>query len=415
MNLTRSICLLWPALMVSALVLWRKPDPRQSGAALAASLWVIAALPVLGPLADWLGFWRFEPGGATLLGVPVELVLGWALLWGALPVLAFPRTPVPVLILCAGGFDLLAMPLCQPVVRLGPDWQLGELCTLALVFLPAATLGRSIVQKQRLVLRAVLAAIGYAGLHYWVLPALILEQTGGTWTRALGWSREAQGFFLQAAFLLAVPGLSATQEFVVRGMGTPFPFDPTRRLVTSGPYAYVSNPMQVSTLLLFLLWGLWTGSLWVAAAGGVELVAAAGVAAWHEHTQLLPRYGDAWSVYRAQVRFWIPRWRPRIAFTARLYVAADCELCTSVGRWFTDRSGVGLEILPAHTHTAHPLRRMRYEAPGFSEDGLAAFARALEHLHLGWAFVGWTLRLPVLSELAQWLVDISGGGPRPAQ
>ncbi len=415
MNLTRSLCLLWPALLASVLVIWRKPDTRQSGAALAATLWVLAAAPLLGPCAERLGFWQFEPGGATLLGVPVELLLGWALLWGAVPVLAFPRTPLPVLVLCAGIFDLAAMPLCEPVLRLGQSWQLGELGGLTFVLLPALLLGRCIVQKRHLVLRAVLTGIGYAGLHYLILPALILEQTGGTWTRALGWSRELQGLFLQVALLLAVPGLSATQEFVDRGMGTPLPFDPPRRLVTSGPYAYLANPMQVSTLLLLFLAGFWTGSLWVAAAGGMGLVTFAGIAAWHEQTQLLKKYGDAWSLYRSQVRPWIPRWRPRLAFTARLYVAADCELCASVGHWFSSRSAVRLEILPAHTHPDPDLRRMRYEAPGFSQDGLAAFARAMEHLHLGWAFVGWTLRLPLLSGLAQGLVDISGGGPRSAR
>ena len=41
------------------------------------------------------------------------------------------------------------------------------------------------------------------------------------------------------------------------------------------------------------------------------------------------------------------------------------------------------------------------------EEGLAA----LEHIHLGWAFLGWTLRLPLVCPLAQWLVDASGGGP----
>ena len=413
MNLTRSVCLLWPALLVSVLVLWRKPDSRQSGAALVTTLWVLTAAPLLGPGAEWLGFWQFKPGGATLLGVPVELVLGWALLWGATPVLAFPKTPPPALVLCAGAFDLAVMPLCKPVLQLGQNWYLGELSALAFVLLPALLLGRSIVQKRHLALRAVLTGIGYAGLQYLLLPALILEQTGGTWTHALGWSRELQGLFLQAAFVLAVPGLSATQEFVVRGLGTPLPFDPPRRLVTSGPYAYLANPMQVSTLLLFLLAGFWTGSPWVTAAGGVGLVTFAGIAAWHEHTQLLSRYGDAWSLYRAEVRPWIPRWRPRLAFTARLYVAADCELCASVGHWFSSRSAVHLEILPANTQPN--LRRMRYEAPGFSEDGLAAFARALEHLHLGWAFVGWTLRLPWVAELAQWLVDLSGGGPRPVR
>ena len=49
-------------------------------------------------------------------------------------------------------------------------------------------------------------------------------------------------------------GLSAVQEFVTRGRGTPIPFDPPRHIVTTGVYAYVANPMQLSAVLfLFLL------------------------------------------------------------------------------------------------------------------------------------------------------------------
>ena len=43
---------------------------------------------------------------------------------------------------------------------------------------------------------------------------------------------------------------------------------------------------------------------------------------------------------------------------------------------------------------------------------MAALARALEHLHLGWALVGCLLRLPVINPGAQLLVDAVGGGPR---
>ena len=41
-----------------------------------------------------------------------------------------------------------------------------------------------------------------------------------------------------------------------------------------------------------------------------------------------------------------------------------------------------------------------------------AIARGLEHIHLGWAFVGFTLRLPAVGGLAQLLVDASGGEAR---
>ena len=48
------------------------------------------------------------------------------------------------------------------------------------------------------------------------------------------------------------------------------------------------------------------------------------------------------------------------------------------------------------------------------EDGVAALARALEHIHLGWALVGWTMRLPLVKQLIQITADAVGAAPQPA-
>jgi hypothetical protein len=43
---------------------------------------------------------------------------------------------------------------------------------------------------------------------------------------------------------------------------------------------------------------------------------------------------------------------------------------------------------------------------------VAAVARGVEHVNLGWAVAGWILRVPLLDRLAQVIVDGLGGGPR---
>lgn len=60
------------------------------------------------------------------------------------------------------------------------------------------------------------------------------------------------------------------------------------------------------------------------------------------------------------------------------------------------------------------LKGMTYEAgeANYSVEGFEALCRALEHIHLGWAFVAWTLRLPVICQMGQLLLDAVGGGPR---
>ena len=46
------------------------------------------------------------------------------------------------------------------------------------------------------------------------------------------------------------------------------------------------------------------------------------------------------------------------------------------------------------------------------DEGVGAFARALEHINLGWAFAGACLRLPGIKHVAQLVLDASGLGPR---
>jgi hypothetical protein len=55
---------------------------------------------------------------------------------------------------------------------------------------------------------------------------------------------------------------------------------------------------------------------------------------------------------------------------------------------------------------------MTYErVDGIRAEGVAAWAHAAGHLHLGWALLGWTLLLPGLGRFAQLCADAFGAGP----
>jgi hypothetical protein len=225
---------------------------------------------------------------------------------------------------------------------------------------------------------------------------------------------------VQILAIPAVAGLSAVQEFVTRGGGTPVPFDPPRRLVTTGLYAYVRNPMQLSAVLLLLLLGLALQNFWIAIAGVMAHIYSSGLAGWDEDEDLRRRFGGGWDAYRRNVRSWLPRtrpWHPPDQLAARLYVAESCGMCSEVGQWFQRHRATGLIIVAAETHPSRALTRISYE-PGdgtCAASGVEAVGRALEHLHLGWAFIGCVLRLPVLRQSVQLLVDASGGEPRPTR
>ncbi len=97
-----------------------------------------------------------------------------------------------------------------------------------------------------------------------------------------------------------------------------------------------------------------------------------------------------------------------------LYVSADCTKCRAIARWFSWRHPVSLEIIPAESHPSRDLTRITYD-PGDGtrdEQGVAAVARALEHINFVWAMIGMIARLPVVNFVIQAFVDASGGGPQ---
>lgn len=227
-------------------------------------------------------------------------------------------------------------------------------------------------------------------------------------------SQSLDAFWIQVVFIPAVLGLSAVQEFATRGQGTPLPFDPPRRLVTTGPYSYVANPMQLSTAVTFVLLAIHFRSLMIVAVAAMTVIYSSGLAAWDERDDLVRRFGPAWADYRRAVRNWWPRWRPWVPNPARLYVARCCDPCSELAAWLTRMSPVGLQLIPAEHYPTRDLDRLTYQpAHGEHEEfGIAALARALEHCNLAWAWLGWLIRLPGLRSLLQLLVDASGSGRR---
>ena len=225
---------------------------------------------------------------------------------------------------------------------------------------------------------------------------------------------------LQAVLLAGLPAFSAAQEFVRRGQGSPIPFDPPERLVSSGLYRYMGSPMQVSGTLVIMLWGLLFGNVWLIAAGPVIFIYGAGLAHWHENADMQRRLGEAWLTYSRHVPAWKPRWKPwhdPSTPIPRLYIAEGCRPSWEVRRWLEQRHPNALKLVAAEAHPKADLSRMTYD-PGDGtppEQGVAAFARGLEHINVAWALLGAVLRLPGVIQFIQILVDASGFGPQMIQ
>jgi len=96
--------------------------------------------------------------------------------------------------------------------------------------------------------------------------------------------------------------------FVTAGVGTPAPVAPTERLVVSGLYRYVRNPMYLAVIATIVGQGLLLGRIVVLFyALAVGLAFSVFVRGYEEPT-LTHRYGAEYEAYRRAV----PRWWPRL-------------------------------------------------------------------------------------------------------
>ena len=392
----------------------RPRKPKRFAACLLSALWVAVMLIVLQRMNTAEHWWTFVAYGSSSM-IPVELYFGWVALWGVLPELLFVRLDLVWVAAIMGLVDIVGMPLLSDVVRLNDAWLAGEAIAILLVLFPALFLGRWTQYDRRLGLRATLQVALSGTLFLFFVPELVFFCTGGGWRPLLRMSSAERQIVLQSIALLALPGVAAVMEFVQRGRGSPIPFDPPKRLVVSGIYRYIANPMQLSCVLVMLAWSAVLQSAWLAAGAVVAIVYGAGIASWDERADLEKRFGETWREYRRAVRNWIPRWRPYVpGAPSRLYIARTCSQCSELRRWLERRNPVGLEFADAESLPEGSIRRVRYDVGDGSEavEGVRALGRALEHIHLAWALAGAALRIPGVWQAVQLVMDASGLGPR---
>jgi protein-S-isoprenylcysteine O-methyltransferase Ste14 len=113
-----------------------------------------------------------------------------------------------------------------------------------------------------------------------------------------------------ALVVFGVLGIWAAITLAVVGQGTPAPFDTPRRLVTSGPYAYVRNPLVIAAIGLGVAIGVVLGSVPVLAYITLSLLIWYAVVRPAEERDLARRFGESWSDYAQSVRAFRPRLTP---------------------------------------------------------------------------------------------------------
>ncbi len=146
-------------------------------------------------------------------------------------------------------------------------------------------------------------ATGILYLPYWI--------TGFRFSPEWFAGARAAGAFLIALGLL--PLVESFARFALKGLGTPAPVLPPQRLVVTGFYRHVRNPMYVGVMATI------TGEALLFAHSGLILLAAAAFVVFHlfvvlyEEPTLRRKFGADYDAYCRHVGRWIPRvapWRP---------------------------------------------------------------------------------------------------------
>lgn len=303
-----AVAFIAPLLSIVLLVVKGSYNSRELAGMFLGYMWVmVAGLVVNGLLVKYTDL-SFQPVSGQIYGVPLVIIIFQAIWVGAfLPGLWLQQFRQAV-VLFIGGFVVMNY---SPFgyARTGEDTVLVYTTILLLVYLPGFLLQLYTVQDRYVVLRSLLQALMWSITLFWLLPTLLFYLTGSPWPLLSEKPWYEWLFFLFVILLPAGLLASALYQFAIEGDGTAFPYDPPKRLVTSGVYAYVANPMQIGISLSMIIWGIFLHSPEISACG---LAAAALFIVFKDVCNgscAIGRDNAEWAEYQKNVRRWFPVWR----------------------------------------------------------------------------------------------------------
>jgi len=392
MNLetARSILLMLAFIGLALLMLRKEHDRKLNWAIFFSVLYSSVAIGLSSIVCTQWGLWTFEE--STPIGMPYDIYFLWVIVWGVLPVLLVANRYFVSFILLLIWLDILFMPFLdsQQLLALSSQWLWGELFLVCVVLLPAMAWAYSYYHNRFLLLRAAMQVITMILIFIFGLPLLVyhygfLDQIDHSFDPLI----------FQLILILGLPALVAVLDLVIIGLGTPFPYDQTARLVRSGPYAYIRNPIQWSFALIFIPLA-WHHHAPILLIGLIMSIAySLGVADQQEDQDMQQRFGSEWATYKSAVPKWHFQWRPSGISQGTLYFDGDCHHCSRISQWFTSANLVNLNFKYAAQFPNKKLDKVcyvdQYQNQFF---GTEAIAKGLDHSNLVLAGLGWFMRLP---------------------
>lgn len=296
--LARFLALMLPAAVLFVLHVTGAHTARQRSAALFAGLWCGLATLCLGAYDAHTGGLVFSLQGAALYGMPVDLALACGLTMlagGLLAGASAMRWSVTGLV--AAGFAAACFAVFSTADKN------AIVLAAAAAAIPAAMLGLFTAQDRHVYARSFLQALVWCALLLWLLPATALTQAAGSWTAL----RAHPAWMYLPMILPAGLMAHALYLFARHGDGTGFPYDPPKKLVTQGIYAYVSNPMQIAICMAMTWWGVLLQNTVVGFCGPLALLLFIVFKDVCNGSSNLCGQDPGWRAYQSAV----PRWWPR--------------------------------------------------------------------------------------------------------
>jgi protein-S-isoprenylcysteine O-methyltransferase Ste14 len=138
-------------------------------------------------------------------------------------------------------------------------------------------------------------------LAFLLLPAMVAGVIPAS-LRPAGGIRHPAGLAVIGVGLALL--LWCVRDFYAAGKGTLAPWDPPRRLVTTGLYRFSRNPMYVAVLVILAGWAVAYGSPTLMIYAVVVAVAFHLRVLLYEEPKMAQLFGAQWDEFRSRV----PRW-----------------------------------------------------------------------------------------------------------
>ena len=215
-----------------------------------STLWVLVTLISANWMCVKLGFWQFTEPNILPFYIPHDLLFIWVIFWGTIPTLVLKGTRIWIAAFAMLWVDILYMPQLESfgILSLGENWLVGELFLILFVFIPGQYWSKFSLAKKKHEVRSVFQFTCVALIYCFNIPLIALmfsiEQINFN-----GWYIP---YILQLGFIIVLPSIIALIDLAQKGGGTPFPYDATDKLVRTGIYSYIRNPIQWSLTLIFI-------------------------------------------------------------------------------------------------------------------------------------------------------------------